>query len=56
MIKEHCCPYCDKPMEYESDGFMDCFNHTTGHYTINIPFFYCNECDYQIDEGELYDE
>lgn len=41
---ESVCPKCGKHLIAEM-GFQDCFSHTSGHYTIDVPTLSC-ECGY----------
>jgi C4-type Zn-finger protein len=43
------CPKCGAPLLYEM-SFRDCFSHTTGHYTIDVPLIVCSKCDYCIED------
>lgn len=51
------CPKCGKELEF-SMGFRDCFSHTTGHYTVDVPLIVCSDdkCEYQEKyEGDRYE-
>jgi hypothetical protein len=41
------CPDCNEELYYYC-GFIDCFSHTTGHYTIDSWMKVCNnpECKF----------
>lgn len=56
------CPVCGKPLIFFM-SFEDCFNHRTGHYTVDRPMIVCSDddCEYQgedyvSDEQREYEE
>ena len=44
------CPECGRPLIYEDDSF----DHAFG--TQIIQYYYCENCNYQIDAGELEED
>lgn len=44
-VENRVCPKCGGKLFYEM-GFQDCFSHSSGHYTVDVPLIVCDKCDY----------